>query len=146
MSRRKFERRRSRYRIWYALGVTYCWSFFLNLALFVLRIGYIDTGPDSADPDVAVWQVPGIPILTALVGAGFYSVMWLLLALGFADVVARLSHAIRHPGPSIKSVATATKEYGSSWIFEPSLTCSNALRRVQHPGFSLVTVLRSHAV
>ena len=31
-----------------------------------------------------------------------------------------------------------TKEYGSSWIFEPSLTCSNALRRVQHPGFSLV--------
>jgi hypothetical protein len=58
MSRRKFERRRSRYRIWYALGVTYCWSFFLNLALFVLRIGYIDTGPDSADPDVALdWRV-----------------------------------------------------------------------------------------
>jgi hypothetical protein len=107
MSRRKFERRRSRYRIWYALGVTYCWSFFLNLALFVLRIGYIDTAPDPADPDVAVWQVPGIPILTALVGAVLYSVMWLLLALGFADVVARLSHAIRHPGPSIKSVATA---------------------------------------
>jgi hypothetical protein len=32
----------------------------------------------------------------------------------------------------------ATKEYGSSWIFEPCLTWSNALRRVQHPGFSLV--------
>jgi hypothetical protein len=31
------------------------------------------------------------------------------------------------------------KEYGSSWIFEPCLTWSNALRRVQHPGFSLVT-------
>jgi FG-GAP repeat len=31
-----------------------------------------------------------------------------------------------------------TKENESSWIFEPCLTCSNALRRVQHPGFSLV--------
>jgi hypothetical protein len=31
-----------------------------------------------------------------------------------------------------------TKEYESSWIFEPRLTCVNALRRVQHPGFSLV--------
>jgi hypothetical protein len=32
-----------------------------------------------------------------------------------------------------------TKEYESSWIFEPCLTCANALRRVQNPGFSLVT-------
>src|SRR5512132_809219 len=32
-----------------------------------------------------------------------------------------------------------TKEYGSSWIFEPCLTWANALRRVQHPGFSLVS-------
>jgi hypothetical protein len=32
-----------------------------------------------------------------------------------------------------------TKENESSWIFEPCLTCSNAVRRVQHPGFSLVT-------
>jgi len=31
-----------------------------------------------------------------------------------------------------------TKEYESSWIFEPCLTCSNALRRVQNPSFSLV--------
>jgi hypothetical protein len=30
-----------------------------------------------------------------------------------------------------------TKEYRSSWIFEPCLTCANAIRRVQHPGFSL---------
>jgi hypothetical protein len=29
-----------------------------------------------------------------------------------------------------------TKEYGSSWIFEPCLTWASALRRVQHPGFS----------
>ena len=31
-----------------------------------------------------------------------------------------------------------TKENGSSWIFDPCLTCANALRRVQHPAFSLV--------
>jgi hypothetical protein len=31
-----------------------------------------------------------------------------------------------------------TKEYESSWIFVPCLTCSNALRQVQHPGFPLV--------
>ena len=32
-----------------------------------------------------------------------------------------------------------TKGYGSRWIFEPRLTCANALRRVQYPAFSLVT-------
>ena len=32
---------------------------------------------------------------------------------------------------------SATKEYESNWIFELCLTWSNALRRVQHPGFSL---------
>jgi hypothetical protein len=36
------------------------------------------------------------------------------------------------------SPADATKENESSWIFEPRLTCTNALRRVQNPGFSLV--------
>jgi hypothetical protein len=35
------------------------------------------------------------------------------------------------------SPAGATKEYGSSWIFEPRLTCANALQRVQHPAFAL---------
>jgi hypothetical protein len=34
---------------------------------------------------------------------------------------------------------THTKENESSWIFEPRLTCTNALRRVQNPGSSLVT-------
>ena len=37
------------------------------------------------------------------------------------------------------SPADATKENESRWIFEPFLTCANALRRVQNPGFSLVT-------
>ena len=35
-----------------------------------------------------------------------------------------------------------TKENGSSWIFEPCLTCANALKRVQHPAFSLVYTIR----
>jgi hypothetical protein len=108
MSRKKFGRRRSRYRLWYALGVTYCWSFFLNLAIFVLRIGYLDRGPEFNDPDVTVWQVPAIPIFASLVGALLYSVMWLLLALGFADVVARLSHAIRHPQASLRAFTQAS--------------------------------------
>jgi hypothetical protein len=34
-----------------------------------------------------------------------------------------------------------TKENGSSWIFEPCLTCANVLQRVQHPAFSLVNAL-----
>jgi single stranded DNA-binding protein len=34
-------------------------------------------------------------------------------------------------------VGANTKGYGSSWIFEPRLTCANALRRVQYPAFSL---------
>jgi hypothetical protein len=106
MSRKKFGRRRSRYRIWYALGVTYCWSFFLNLTIFVIRIGYIDTSP--TDPEVTVWQVPAVPILASLIGAFLYSVMWLLLALGFADVVAHLSRAIRHPKISYAAFAQAS--------------------------------------
>jgi hypothetical protein len=106
MSRKKFGRRRSRYRIWYALGVTYCWSFFLNLTIYVIRVGYIDTRP--TDPVVTVWQVPAVPILASLIGAVLYSVMWLLLALGFADVVADLSRAMRHPQISYRAFAQAS--------------------------------------
>jgi hypothetical protein len=40
----------------------------------------------------------------------------------------------RNPGDGSK----VTKGNGSSWIFGPCLTCANVLRRVQHPGFSLV--------
>jgi hypothetical protein len=39
------------------------------------------------------------------------------------------------------SVDRFTKGNGSSWIFGPCLTCASVLRRVQHPGFSLVTSL-----
>jgi hypothetical protein len=43
------------------------------------------------------------------------------------------------PGCSRQSASlSATKENESSWIFEQGLTCSNTLRRVQNPGFSLV--------
>jgi hypothetical protein len=41
----------------------------------------------------------------------------------------------------VLEVRCLTKEYESSWIFERCLTCANALRRVQHPGFSLVSAL-----
>jgi hypothetical protein len=36
------------------------------------------------------------------------------------------------------------QENESSWIFEPRLTYTNALRRVQNPGFSLVARAREH--
>jgi hypothetical protein len=39
--------------------------------------------------------------------------------------------------------SAVTKEYGSSWIFEPYLTCANALRRVQYLAFFLVSEWRS---
>jgi hypothetical protein len=35
-----------------------------------------------------------------------------------------------------------TKGYGSSWIFEPQLTCANALQGVHYPAFSLVDAKR----
>jgi hypothetical protein len=36
-----------------------------------------------------------------------------------------------------------TKEYESSWILEPCLTCANVFQQVQNPGFSLVTACAS---
>src|SRR4029453_3047054 len=47
----------------------------------------------------------------------------------------------RFPRPRSTVDGKVTKENESSWIFEPRLTCSNALRRVQNPGFSLVSAL-----
>jgi hypothetical protein len=42
------------------------------------------------------------------------------------------------PRPDVADRRSVTKEYESSWIFEPYMTCANVLRRVQHPAFSLV--------
>jgi hypothetical protein len=55
-------------------------------------------------------------------------------------VAAPLVIANRHVllGTEDSTAYRLTKEYGSSWIFEPCLTWANAIRRVQHPGFSLV--------
>src|SRR4029450_9861463 len=47
-------------------------------------------------------------------------------------------------GPSTQP-PSPLKENESSWIFEPRLTCSNTLRRVQSPGFSLVDARAAHA-
>jgi DNA-binding CsgD family transcriptional regulator len=44
------------------------------------------------------------------------------------------------PSPAVQPLVRVTKENGSSWIFEPCLTCTNALWRVQHPAFFLVTL------
>src|SRR4029450_8704737 len=46
----------------------------------------------------------------------------------------------KSPADTTERMAIAdqiTKEYGSSWIFEPCLTWANALQLVQHSGFSL---------
>jgi hypothetical protein len=40
--------------------------------------------------------------------------------------------------PAARQELVDTKGNGSSWIFEPRLTCANTLRRVQYPAFSLV--------
>jgi hypothetical protein len=62
--------------------------------------------------------------------------------LPFAQhVAAELGAQVRCP-PGVGDDLTdhvITKENESSWIFEPRLTCTNALRRVQNPGSSLVS-------
>ena len=84
MSRKKEDRRRSRYRVGYVLAVTYCVSVFLHLLIYVVRISYIDDFPLDlmSDPRVSVWQVPAIPVALALGGAVVYTLAWWLLALG----------------------------------------------------------------
>ena len=51
--------------------------------------------------------------------------------------------AVRFPSRAhicgLVPASDVTKGNGSSWIFEPCLTCANALQRVQHPAFALVT-------
>jgi hypothetical protein len=49
--------------------------------------------------------------------------------------------SVRHgwADAALISCSCATKGNGSSWIFEPCLTWANALQRVQHPAFALVT-------
>ena len=51
----------------------------------------------------------------------------------------------RHSHTATRPCRILTKEYGSSWIFELDLTWANALRRVQHPAFSLVPVIEPPA-
>jgi hypothetical protein len=110
MSRKKDGRRRSRSRIWYVLGVTYCWSYFLNLGIYVIRIGYIETRP--TDPYVSIWQVPTVPVVLSLVVALFYSILnilWLPLALGLASILAGIGQAIRHPRRSLQLITQASR-------------------------------------
>jgi len=95
MSRTRIGNRRSWRRIWTILGVIYCVTFFLNLAIFVLWYGYIDTLNPRVDADVIVWQIPAVPLGLAVTGAALY-VFW-PLAMRLAGVLARLGEAMRNP-------------------------------------------------
>jgi hypothetical protein len=95
MSHPKFGKRRSWSRIWTIAGVTYCVAFFLNLAIFVLRYGYLDAMNSQVDADVIVWQIPLVPLGLAVSGAMLH-VFW-LLAMRLAGGLARLGEAMRHP-------------------------------------------------
>jgi hypothetical protein len=95
MSHPQSDKRRSWSRIWTIAGVTYCVAFFLNLAIFVLRYGYLDAMNPQVDADVIVWQIPLVPLGLAVSGAMLH-VFW-LLAMGLASGLARLDEAMRHP-------------------------------------------------
>jgi hypothetical protein len=95
MSHTRIGKRRSWSRIWTISGYTYCVTFFLNLAIFVLRYGYLDTLNPRIDAEVIVWQIPMVPSGLAVTGAMLY-VSW-LLAIRLADALARLGDAIRNP-------------------------------------------------
>lgn len=95
MSQTRTGKRRSWSRIWTIAGLTYCVAFFLNLAAFVLRYGYLDTMNPQVDADVIVWQIPLIPLGLALTWA-VPNVLW-LLARTLAGALARLGDAVRNP-------------------------------------------------
>jgi hypothetical protein len=95
MSHRKTGKRRSWSRIWTIAGITYCVTFFLNLALFVLRYGYLDTLNPRVDADVIVWQIPVVPFGLALTAAALY--VFSLLAIGLGGALARLGEVMRNP-------------------------------------------------
>ena len=54
MSRTSTGKRGPWSRIWTIAGITYCVAFFLNLAIFVLWYGYLDTMNPRVDADVIV--------------------------------------------------------------------------------------------
>jgi hypothetical protein len=107
MRRKKDGKRRSRLRIWYVFGVTYCWSYFINLGIYVIRMGYIETRP--TDPYVSIWQVPTVPVVLSLVVALLYNILWLPLALGLASILAAIAHAIRNPRRSLQLITQASR-------------------------------------
>jgi hypothetical protein len=95
MSHTRTGKRRSWSRIWTIAGITYCVAFFLNLAIFVLRYGYLDTLNPRVDVDVIVWQIPLVPLGLVLTWA-VPNVLW-LLTRELAGALARLGEAMRNP-------------------------------------------------
>lgn len=110
MTRKKDGKRRSRSRFWYVLGVTYCWSYFLNLVIYVIRTGYLETRP--TDPYVSIWQVPTVPIMLSLAVAIVYtilSILWVPLVLGLASLLAGIAQVIRNPRRSLQFLTNASR-------------------------------------
>ena len=95
MSRTSTGKRGPWSRIWTIAGITYCVAFFLNLAIFVLWYGYLDTMNPRVDADVIVWQIPAVPFGLAVTGA-VLNVFW-LLARRLVGALARLGEAMRNP-------------------------------------------------
>jgi hypothetical protein len=95
MSHTRTGKRGSWSRIWTIAGITYCVAFFLNLAIFVLRYGYLDTMNPRIDADVIVWQIPAVPFGLAVTGA-VLNAFW-LPARRLAGALARLGEAMRNP-------------------------------------------------
>jgi hypothetical protein len=95
MSHTRTGKQHSWSRVWTIAGITYCVAFFLNLGIFVLRYGYLDTVNPQVDADVIVWQIPLVPLGLALIWAVPNS-LW-LLARSLASALARLGEVMRDP-------------------------------------------------
>jgi hypothetical protein len=108
MSRKKASgRRRSRFRIGYVLGITYCVSFYVYLTIYVIRISNYDY--PTINPRDSAWQIPMVPVALAVVGALLYSVLWLLLAAGVAGILAGILNVLRQPRVALELVRKAQR-------------------------------------
>src|SRR6266511_2022208 len=72
------------------------------------------------------------------VGPGAMELVWSRVRTSITVMELTPSTWLAVRGPSRS--ARVPRGYGSSWIFELDLTCTNAFRRVQHPAFSLGVV------
>jgi hypothetical protein len=88
-------KQRSWSRVWTIAGIIYFVAFFLNLAIFVLRYGYLDTMNPRIDADVTVWQIPLVPLGLAATWAVLNVLR--LLARMLPGALARLGETMHNP-------------------------------------------------